>query len=507
VGSHGTHNALGLAKWKRARFLISSTSEVYGDPQVHPQPETYWGNVNPIGPRGVYDEAKRYAEALTMAYHNQQGVNTAIARIFNSILADEQVLVDDGRELRRERVADLAARSAGRAVAAGFVPALMPGSLAPASASFSPAVEYPLNGFTVPAFDANGHSLPARATALIAHPTDEACFEIRTRYGRSIRTTGHHSVFVEGESGEPEPRAVAELELGDRIAIARRIHVPERDRREEPADPLPSRPPSRRPALAYLRSGSPTRVAPLLSTTKTVATYKALRQVARMDLYWGGLSASREDEAAHPSNPLDVAYDWTTYDRVVEQLHAAGIKVLFSIYGTPEWSNGGAGLNVAPQNAADLQKFAYAAALRYSGRFVAGGVKLPAVREWLAWNEPNNPVFLRPQYQRVGSRWVIASAKSYAKICNAVYRGVHAAGVGAERVACGGTAPRQQQPAAEQPPFRLAARVPQRREGRRPRHFRRLGSPPVLLESIRAPASAVTGGSVELGNIGTLTGS
>ena len=84
VGSQGTHNALGLAKWKRARFLISSTSEVYGDPAVHPQPETYWGNVNPIGPRGVYDEAKRYAEALTMAYHNQQGVNTAIARIFNT---------------------------------------------------------------------------------------------------------------------------------------------------------------------------------------------------------------------------------------------------------------------------------------------------------------------------------------------------------------------------------------------------------------------------------------
>src|SRR4029077_2301991 len=73
VGSQGTHNALGLAKCKRARFLISSTSEVYGDPAVHPQPETYWGNVNPIGPRGVYDEAKRYAEALTMAYHNNQG--------------------------------------------------------------------------------------------------------------------------------------------------------------------------------------------------------------------------------------------------------------------------------------------------------------------------------------------------------------------------------------------------------------------------------------------------
>jgi dTDP-glucose 4,6-dehydratase len=84
VGSYGTHHMLGLAKFKRSRFLLASTSEVYGDPQVHPQPETYWGHVNPIGPRGVYDEAKRYAEALTMAYHRQQGVDTAIARIFNT---------------------------------------------------------------------------------------------------------------------------------------------------------------------------------------------------------------------------------------------------------------------------------------------------------------------------------------------------------------------------------------------------------------------------------------
>jgi dTDP-glucose 4,6-dehydratase len=84
VGSYGTHHALGLAKFKRARLLLASTSEVYGDPTVHPQPETYWGNVNPLGPRGVYDEAKRYAEALAMAYHRQQGVDTCIARIFNT---------------------------------------------------------------------------------------------------------------------------------------------------------------------------------------------------------------------------------------------------------------------------------------------------------------------------------------------------------------------------------------------------------------------------------------
>ena len=84
VGSHGTPHTLGLAKKHRARFLLASTSEVYGDPQIHPQPESYWGHVNPIGPRGVYDEAKRYAEALTMAYHRQQGVDTSIIRIFNT---------------------------------------------------------------------------------------------------------------------------------------------------------------------------------------------------------------------------------------------------------------------------------------------------------------------------------------------------------------------------------------------------------------------------------------
>jgi dTDP-glucose 4,6-dehydratase len=97
VGSYGTHNALGLAKFKRARFLLASTSEVYGDPEVHPQPESYWGNVNPIGPRGVYDEAKRYAEALTMAYHGQQGVDTAIVRIFNTYGA--RMRPNDGRAI------------------------------------------------------------------------------------------------------------------------------------------------------------------------------------------------------------------------------------------------------------------------------------------------------------------------------------------------------------------------------------------------------------------------
>jgi len=97
VGSHGTHHMLGVAKWKRARFLIASTSEVYGDPKVHPQKEDYWGHVNPIGPRGVYDEAKRYAEALTMAYHRQQGLDTAIVRIFNTY--GPRMRAHDGRAI------------------------------------------------------------------------------------------------------------------------------------------------------------------------------------------------------------------------------------------------------------------------------------------------------------------------------------------------------------------------------------------------------------------------
>ena len=202
VGGLGTHNCLGLAKAKGARFFLASTSEVYGDPQVHPQPETYWGHVNPIGPRGVYDEAKRYAEAMTMAYHRHHRLDVRIVRIFNSILADEQVLYDDGVELRRERVGDLAARLNGP----------------------------DLHGYTVPAFDAEGRISGSATTALVGHPASSACFEVRTRYGRSIRVTGDHSLFVEGSDRRPVARPVTELAVGDRVAIAGRIDVPERDR-------------------------------------------------------------------------------------------------------------------------------------------------------------------------------------------------------------------------------------------------------------------------------------
>ena len=97
VGSLGTHNLLGLAKAKKARILVASTSEIYGDPQIHPQPEEYWGHVNPIGPRGVYDEAKRFQEAITMAYHNVHSVETRIVRIFNTY--GPRMRIDDGRAL------------------------------------------------------------------------------------------------------------------------------------------------------------------------------------------------------------------------------------------------------------------------------------------------------------------------------------------------------------------------------------------------------------------------
>ena len=224
VGSYGTHHALGLAKWKRARFLISSTSEVYGDPQVHPQPETYWGNVNPIGPRGVYDEAKRYAEALTMTYHAQQGVDTSIARIFNSILAGEQVLYDDGVELRREPVERLAERLALTSRRVAYV--------GPQGGAPGDAEEYELDAHSVPAFDDEGRIRSAPASALVAHPPTGACYEVRTRYGRAIRVTGDHSIFVEGPGGQPVARAVSELGVGDRVAIAGRVDVPVRDRAE-----------------------------------------------------------------------------------------------------------------------------------------------------------------------------------------------------------------------------------------------------------------------------------
>jgi hypothetical protein len=177
---------------------------------------------------------------------------------------------------------------------------------------------------------------------------------------------------------------------------------------------------------------------------QTFATLAQLHvQEIRLDLYWGGTFGVAQTRPVHPTRPNDPAYNWSLYDRTVNYAAQYGIRVLFSIYATPPWENGGRGTNVAPTRAVDLRNFAYAAAERYSGSFVGpDGKTLPAVHEWEAWNEPNNPIFLTPQYTKTAVGWTMASAVAYAQICNAVYTGVHATLLANERVACGGTAPR-----------------------------------------------------------------
>jgi hypothetical protein len=181
--------------------------------------------------------------------------------------------------------------------------------------------------------------------------------------------------------------------------------------------------------------GNPDRTYPLLKKLRV--------QVVRVNLYWGGRFGVAKRRPAVATNPNDPAYNWALFDRAVTFANRNGMKVLFTIIYTPSWANGGRPANVAPRNPEDLRKFAFAAAKRYSGSFVPAKekTKLPAVKLWLAWNEPNNPINLTPQYRRVGSKWVVQAAVDYAKICAAIYTGVHGTRLGGERVACGATAP------------------------------------------------------------------
>jgi hypothetical protein len=173
--------------------------------------------------------------------------------------------------------------------------------------------------------------------------------------------------------------------------------------------------------------------------TATFPVLKALHvEVVRMTLNWRAV-APRQPES--PRDPSDPAYDWARADAAIGAAAKNGIAVLLTIWGTPAWANGGRGPVYAPSHLRSLYDFAYAAATRYSGRYLSSGRPLPRVRLWLAWNEPNNPIDLAPQYRRVRGRWVIASAAAYAHICSAVYAAVHAAQTGAE-VGCGATAPR-----------------------------------------------------------------
>jgi hypothetical protein len=166
-------------------------------------------------------------------------------------------------------------------------------------------------------------------------------------------------------------------------------------------------------------------------------------QLIRVSLLWGGPNGVAKRRPVNPMNPNDPAYDWSVYDRTVVYAQQYGMKVVFSIIGTPPWANAAAGVNVKPRSALDLERFAVAAARRYSGSFAArDGRTLPAVRQWLAWSEPNNPAFLRPQYRKVRGKDVIQSAIDYAQICNAIVKGIRKTSIGAQKVACGVTGPR-----------------------------------------------------------------
>ena len=177
---------------------------------------------------------------------------------------------------------------------------------------------------------------------------------------------------------------------------------------------------------------------------QSMPIFKALRtQVLRVNLYWGGRGGVANRKPVNATDPADPAYDWSIYDRTIREAARHRIKVLLAIYGTPAWANGGKPRNRAPKRAIDLYRFALAAAKRYSGTFEpADGVKLPAVRLWLAWNEPNSPTFLYPQFRRVGRRYVVQSPRDYVRICNAVYSGVHATRLRGQKVGCGVTNPR-----------------------------------------------------------------
>ena len=161
-------------------------------------------------------------------------------------------------------------------------------------------------------------------------------------------------------------------------------------------------------------------------------------------LGWGGpFGVARERRPEVGADPADPAYDWRLYDQAVLTATSRGVRVLFTINSSPEWANLYQPSNVPPQNFTRLKEFAYAAAIRYSGVYRrADGVVLPRVSLWTAWNEPNIPLGLKPQWRRLGGRWVIHSAWAYARICNAVYDGIHSTLLRGQQVACGVTTAR-----------------------------------------------------------------
>lgn len=203
VGSLGTHNTLGLAKAKKAKFLLASTSEVYGDPLVHPQPESYWGHVNCVGVRGCYDESKRFAEAMTMAYSRTHKVDTRIVRIFNSILADQMTIVFNDNDIHLEEIEKYVDRLGHDAQDKRIL---------------------------VPSFDPETLRVGLKeVSALIKHPYKGDAYELSLAYGRKVKVTGDHSVFKRDKNGQPTAIPVRNLKIGDHVAIPAKLPVVEKD--------------------------------------------------------------------------------------------------------------------------------------------------------------------------------------------------------------------------------------------------------------------------------------
>jgi hypothetical protein len=236
--------------------------------------------------------------------------------------------------------------------------------------------------------------------------------------------------------------------------------------------------------------------------TFTFGMLKQLRaQIVRINLNWNEVAPRRP---LHAQDPADPAYDWKLYDRAIRYAAQNGMRVMLTILWTPRWANGGRARNVPPRNYNDLRNFAYAAATRYSGKYIPSTddfdeLYLPAVKHWLAWNEPNNPNWLQ---QTSGGRFV--SPRSYARICTAIWQGVHFTNFAGERVACGATGPRGNNVARSGRPSLapLSFMRLTRRAGLR--NLDAFAHHPYYGKPAETPATRPRGTAIQLGNINTL---
>jgi hypothetical protein len=234
----------------------------------------------------------------------------------------------------------------------------------------------------------------------------------------------------------------------------------------------------------------------------TFGTMKQLRvQIVRINLNWNQVAPRRP---LHAQDPADPAYEWRVYDRAIRHASQNGIRVMLTILWVPKWANGGKARNVPPTNYNDLRNFAYAAATRYSGKYIPNTddfdeVYLPAVKHWLAWNEPNNPNWLK---QTSGGRFV--SPQSYARICTAIWQGVHFTNFAGERVACGATGPRGNNVARGSRPSLAPLTFMRLTRAAGLRNLDAFAHHPYYGKPSETPATRPRGTAIQLGNINTL---